>query len=87
MKTIPCHPLTHAVAGATGQFPFLCRRKKEFNVCWTIYAGWMPWGAISTKKSLINGPAKYGIKINIVSSTTISSRLISTPRVSLMAAP
>jgi len=24
--------------------------KKEFTVCWTIYAGWMPWSAISNGK-------------------------------------
>ncbi len=22
---------------------------KEFNVCWTIYAGWMPWAPSATK--------------------------------------
>lgn len=40
--------------------------KKEFNVCWTIYAGWMPWGAISNSKIIDKWADKYGIKINVV---------------------
>jgi NitT/TauT family transport system substrate-binding protein len=44
----------------------VCRRKKEFNVCWTIYAGWMPWGTISNEKIIDKWASKYGIKINIV---------------------
>ncbi|EMO7189428.1 ABC transporter substrate-binding protein [Pluralibacter gergoviae] len=39
--------------------------KKEFNICWTIYAGWMPWGAISNEKIIDKWASKYGIKINI----------------------
>ncbi len=30
--------------------PSFAAVKKEFNICWTIYAGWMPWGAISNEK-------------------------------------
>ncbi|ADD79244.1 Hypothetical Protein PANA_4077 [Pantoea ananatis LMG 20103] len=40
--------------------------KKEFNICWTIYAGWMPWGTISNEKIIDKWASKYGIKINIV---------------------
>lgn len=47
-------------------FPSFAAVKKEFNVCWTIYAGWMPWGAISNEKIIDKWAAKYGIKINIV---------------------
>ncbi|MCE9801042.1 putative urea ABC transporter substrate-binding protein [Raoultella ornithinolytica] len=47
-------------------FPSFAAEKKEFNVCWTIYAGWMPWGAISNEKIIDKWAAKYGIKINIV---------------------
>ncbi|HGY5196428.1 TPA: putative urea ABC transporter substrate-binding protein [Raoultella ornithinolytica] len=47
-------------------FPSFAAVKKEFNVCWTIYAGWMPWGAISNEKIIDKWAAKYAIKINIV---------------------
>ncbi|MFW0699962.1 putative urea ABC transporter substrate-binding protein [Pantoea sp. R13S299] len=39
--------------------------KKEFNICWTIYAGWMPWGTISNEKIIDKWASKYGIKIHI----------------------
>lgn len=47
-------------------FPAVAAVKKEFNVCWTIYAGWMPWGTISNSKIIDKWADKYGIKINIV---------------------
>jgi len=47
-------------------FPSFAASKKEFNICWTIYAGWMPWGAISNEKIIDKWAQKYGIKINIV---------------------
>ena len=46
--------------------PSFAAVKKEFNVCWTIYAGWMPWGTISNEKIIDKWASKYGIKINIV---------------------
>lgn len=39
--------------------------KKEFNVCWTIYAGWMPWGQIASSGIIDKWAAKYGIKIHV----------------------
>ena len=46
--------------------PALAAAKKEFNVCWTIYAGWMPWGTIAGDKIIDKWASKYGIKINVV---------------------
>ncbi len=46
--------------------PSFAAAKKEFNVCWTIYAGWMPWGTISSEKIIDKWASKYGIKINVV---------------------
>ena len=46
--------------------PTFAAVKKEFNVCWTIYAGWMPWGTISSSKIIDKWASKYGIKINVV---------------------
>lgn len=46
--------------------PSFASAKKEFNICWTIYAGWMPWGTISNDKIIDKWADKYGIKINVV---------------------
>ncbi|MEE3650100.1 MULTISPECIES: putative urea ABC transporter substrate-binding protein [unclassified Brenneria] len=46
-------------------FPSHSAPKKEFNVCWTIYAGWMPWGYIGTEGIIDKWADKYGIKINV----------------------
>ncbi|MDE8557746.1 putative urea ABC transporter substrate-binding protein [Pantoea vagans] len=45
--------------------PSIAAVKKEFNICWTIYAGWMPWGTISNEKIIDKWASKYGIKIHI----------------------
>lgn len=45
--------------------PSFAAVKKEFNICWTIYAGWMPWGTISNEKIIDKWGSKYGIKIHI----------------------
>lgn len=45
--------------------PAYAAAKKEFNVCWTIYAGWMPWGTLATDGIIDKWAAKYGIKIHI----------------------
>lgn len=39
--------------------------KKEFNVCWTIYAGWMPWGYANDTGIIKKWADKYGITINV----------------------
>lgn len=39
--------------------------KKDFNVCWTIYAGWMPWGYASDTGIIKKWADKYGININV----------------------
>lgn len=46
--------------------PTFAAVKKEFNVCWTIYAGWMPWGTLSSSKIIDKWADKYAIKINVV---------------------
>lgn len=65
-EDIAAPPLTFSVAGAAGQLSSFAAVKKEFNICWTIYAGWMPWGTISNEKIIDKWASKYGIKINIV---------------------
>ncbi len=41
-------------------------KKDQFSVCWTIYAGWMPWGYASTSGIIDKWADKYGIKIDVV---------------------
>lgn len=45
--------------------PSFAAVKKEFNICWTIYTGWMPWGTISNEKIIDKWASKYDIKIHI----------------------
>lgn len=45
--------------------PASAEPKKEFNVCWTIYAGWMPWGYATDNGIVKKWADKYGLKINV----------------------
>lgn len=40
--------------------------KKDFKIAWTIYAGWMPWDAISSQKIMDKWAKKYNINVKIV---------------------
>ncbi|MBO0903985.1 putative urea ABC transporter substrate-binding protein [Jiella sonneratiae] len=40
--------------------------KKDFSVCWSIYAGWMPWGYMQDSGILKKWADKYGIAIKAV---------------------
>ncbi len=40
--------------------------KTEFNVGWSIYAGWMPWAYAEKSGILKKWADRYGIKINLV---------------------
>jgi NitT/TauT family transport system substrate-binding protein len=39
--------------------------KDHFKVCWTIYAGWMPWEYAGTQGIVDKWAKKYGIKIDV----------------------
>src|SRR5712675_1357811 len=39
--------------------------KKEFNIAWTIYVGWMPWPYAADAGIVKKWGDKYGIKINV----------------------
>nr|WP_219062350.1 putative urea ABC transporter substrate-binding protein [Pseudomonas sp. UMAB-08] len=39
--------------------------KEHFNVCWTIYAGWMPWEYAGTQGIVDKWAKKYGITIDV----------------------
>ncbi|WXL25873.1 putative urea ABC transporter substrate-binding protein [Ectopseudomonas mendocina] len=38
---------------------------KRFDICWTLYAGWMPWGFAQTQGIVDKWADKYGIEIKI----------------------
>ena len=40
--------------------------KKDFKVCWSIYAGWMPWGHSQETGLMKKWAEKYGIAVDIV---------------------
>ena len=40
--------------------------KKHFSVCWTIYAGWMPWEYAGSQGIVDKWAKKYGIQIDVV---------------------
>ncbi|MBR0566917.1 putative urea ABC transporter substrate-binding protein [Azoarcus sp. L1K30] len=40
--------------------------KQDFKVCWTIYAGWMPWEYAASSGIMDKWAKKYGIKVDVV---------------------
>ena len=53
--TISLHAITAASAAP----------KKEFNIAWTIYVGWMPWPYAADNGIVKKWADKYGITINV----------------------
>jgi NitT/TauT family transport system substrate-binding protein len=45
--------------------PAAAQAKKEFNIAWTIYVGWMPWPYAAESGIVKKWADKYGIKINV----------------------
>jgi NitT/TauT family transport system substrate-binding protein len=50
---------------ATWGLPAAAAPKTSFNVCWTIYAGWMPWDYIQAKGIMDKWAKKYGITVKV----------------------
>ncbi len=40
--------------------------KTDFKICWTIYAGWMPWDYAKSSGIMDKWAKKYGIKVDVV---------------------
>jgi len=61
--------LSAALAGcmlaASPIAPAFAAKKKEFNIAWTIYVGWMPWPYAAESGIVKKWADKYGIKINV----------------------
>src|SRR5205807_861161 len=45
--------------------PALAVKKKEFNVAWTIYVGWMPWPYAAEAGIVKKWADKYGLTIKV----------------------
>ncbi len=58
--------LTAAALAATLGFSAHAETKDNFSVCWTLYAGWMPWGYSSTSGIIDKWAKKYDISIDVV---------------------
>jgi len=44
----------------------VAEEKTDFKVCWSIYVGWMPWGAIQDSGIMKKWADKYGITVDVV---------------------
>ena len=64
--------LKRFLVAATAGFAFLwapsswAGPKTDFKVCWTIYAGWMPWDYAKRSGIMDKWARKYGIKVDVV---------------------
>jgi len=45
--------------------PSFAASRTDFKVCWTIYAGWMPWGEAKTQGIVSKWAKKYGINVDV----------------------
>ena len=55
-----------ALALLSTLMPVTASAKDNFKVCWSIYAGWMPWDYGAEKKIVDKWAHKYGINIDVV---------------------
>ncbi len=68
MKRLSAHfAVLFAAAMALGALlaPAHAEAKKEFNIAWTIYVGWMPWPYAAESGIVKKWADKYGITINV----------------------
>lgn len=50
---------------ALSALPAHAAPKTQFNICWTIYAGWMPWEYAQAQGIVAKWAKKYGIAIQV----------------------
>ena len=55
-----------AALAAFASLPSHAAPKDHFSVCWTIYAGWMPWEYAGSQGIVDKWAKKYGITIDVV---------------------
>src|SRR5258707_621790 len=65
LRTCLFAAVTTSVVLASSLVPVAAAAKKEFNIAWTIYVGWMPWPYAEESGIVKKWADKYGIKINV----------------------
>ncbi|EJM72608.1 putative urea ABC transporter substrate-binding protein [Pseudomonas sp. GM55] len=66
MSQLRLPALLAAAFAALVSFSSQAAQKDHFSVCWTIYAGWMPWEYAGSQGIVDKWAKKYGIKIDVV---------------------
>jgi NitT/TauT family transport system substrate-binding protein len=65
-RTLLTVAFTACMLATSAMSPALAEKKKEFNIAWTIYVGWMPWPYAAESGIVKKWADKYGITINVV---------------------
>lgn len=67
LKSFSLAPLSAALLASTLAItPAQAQEHDEFSVCWSIYAGWMPWAYADVKGVVDKWADEYGISIDVV---------------------
>jgi NitT/TauT family transport system substrate-binding protein len=65
-RTLLTVAFTACILATSAMSPASAEKKKEFNIAWTIYVGWMPWPYAAESGIVKKWADKYGITINVV---------------------
>lgn len=67
LKSFSLAPLSAALLASTLAItPAQAQERNEFSVCWSIYAGWMPWAYADVEGIVDKWADEYGISIDVV---------------------
>ncbi len=67
LNSFPLAPLSAALLATTlTMTPAQAQERDEFSVCWSIYAGWMPWAYADVEGVVDKWADEYGISIDVV---------------------
>ncbi|MGE6605963.1 putative urea ABC transporter substrate-binding protein [Halomonas sp. NPDC076908] len=67
LKRFSLAPLSAALLASTLAItPAQAQERDEFSVCWSIYAGWMPWAYADVEGIVDKWADEYGISIDVV---------------------
>lgn len=67
LKSFSLAPLSAALLASTLAItPVQAQERDEFSVCWSIYAGWMPWAYADVEGVVDKWAGEYGISIDVV---------------------
>ncbi|WP_233851228.1 putative urea ABC transporter substrate-binding protein [Paraburkholderia sp. HD33-4] len=65
-KLVRCLGIAAVSLATFASSPTFAAGRNDFKVCWTIYAGWMPWGEAKTQGIVSKWAKKYGINVDVV---------------------